>query len=155
MKRKIELFAIAITLVTATSLLAGAFVLQIGKPSANPEAQAKHAVLVVRGVACAAPEETTVTATAEGIVNGKRETIPLKLIPLSEQSTYALTRQWPAEGKWVITLVEANPKFKMPTSAVVNVDRDSVDFGGIMRFNGVPSRENIDAALNTTLASKL
>ncbi len=83
MKRKIKLFAIATTLVTATALIAGGFALQIGKPSANPEAQAKNAVLVVRGYACVASEQTTLTATAEGIVNGKRETIPLKLIPLS------------------------------------------------------------------------
>jgi hypothetical protein len=115
------------------SITAGSLALQIGEPSTNPEAQAKNAVLIVRGYACVAPEKTTVSATAEGIVNGKHQSIPLKLIPLSGESTYALTRQWPTEGKWVITLVEANPRFDLRPSAIVKVDGDAIDWAGITR----------------------
>ena len=38
----------------------------------------------------------------------QRRTIPLELKPLSEPGAYALTQQWPKEGKWVIQLVGKN-----------------------------------------------
>jgi hypothetical protein len=156
MQQKTKVFGPVIALCTAMSLMAGGFALQLGKPSTNPEAQAKNAVLVVRGYACVAPKKTTVSATAEGIVNGKHQSIPLKLVPLSGQSTYALTRQWPTEGKWVITLVEANPRFDSRPSAIVKMDGDAVDWAGITRFSAPPSKEQVEAALNTTsVASKL
>lgn len=156
MQHKTKVFAPLIALAAAVSLVAGGFALQLGKPSANPEAQAKNAVLVVRGYACAAPEKTTVSAMAEGVVNGKRESIPLKLIPLSGESTYALTRQWPSGGKWVITVVEANPRFNSRPSAIVKMDGDTVDWAGITRFTEPPSAQQVEAALNTTsVASKL
>jgi hypothetical protein len=156
MQHKIKVFGPVIALCAAMSLVAGGFALQLGKPSTNPEAQAKNAVLVVRGYACVAPEKTAVSAIAEGIVNGKHQSIPLKLIRLSGESTYALTRQWPIEGKWVITLVETNPRFDSHPSAVVKVDGDAIDWAGITRFPGPPSTEQVEAALNTTaVASKL
>ena len=156
MQHNAKVFAPMVALSAAISLVAGGFALQIGKPSANPEAQAKNALLVVRGYACAAPEKTTVSAKAEGVVNGKRESIPLKLISLSGESTYALTRQWPAEGKWVVTLVEANPRFKSQPSAIVKIDGNSIDWAGITRLPRPPSSQEIEVALNrTALASKL
>ena len=156
MKSKIKVFGPVIALCAAMSLMAGGFALQLGKPSTNPEAQAKNAVLVVRGYACVAPEKTTVSASAEGIVNGKHQSIPLKLIPLSGESTYALTRQWPTEGKWVITLVEANPRFDLRPSAIIKIDGDAIDWAGITRSSKPPSTEQVEAALNATaVASKL
>jgi hypothetical protein len=156
MQHNAKVFAPIIALGAAISLVAGGFALQVGKPSANPEAQAKNAVLVVRGYSCVAPEKTTVSAIAEGLVNGKRERIPLKMIPLSGESTYALTRQWPAEGKWVITMVEANPRFQSQPSAIVKVHGNSVDWAGITRLPRPPSAQEVEMALNTAaLASKL
>jgi hypothetical protein len=156
MQHNAKVFAPVVALGAAISLIAGGFALQIGKPSANPEAQAKNALLVVRGYACVAPEKTTISGVAEGIVNGKRESIPLKLIPLSGESIYALTRQWPAEGKWVITLIEANPRFPSRPSAIVNISGNSVDWPGITRLPRPPSAQEVEVALKTTtLASKL
>jgi hypothetical protein len=144
-----KILGLAATLGAAVSLMAGAFVLQIGKPSANPEAQAKNAVLVVRGVACVEQSKTTVTGTAEGIVNGRHESLPLMLIPLSAQSTYAVTQQWPAEGNWVLTFVMANPHFQSQQSAIVKLDNGSVDWAGITRLAHVPTKDDIEAALST------
>jgi hypothetical protein len=156
MPQKTKIAAVTIALGVAMLLRAGGFALQIGKPSANPEAQTKNAVLVVRGYACAAPEKTTVSAIAEGLVNGERHTIALKLIPLSAQSTYALTRQWPNQGKWVITIVEANPRFNGRPSAIVKVDGDSVQWADITRFSQTPNKQDIETALNTmSVAAKL
>lgn len=143
-------------LVLTSSLLAGGIAIILGKPSANPEALAKHAVLVVEGYACTAHDKTVVTATAEGLVNGKRETIPLRLAALGSPSTYALTRQWPAEGKWVVSIVESNPAIgSRSTSALVRVDGDAVDWANVKRFANLPSAQNIEAALNTTTTASL
>jgi hypothetical protein len=54
------------------------------------------------------PAAAKVTATAVGVVNGERRTIPLELKPLGEPGAYALSQQWPKEGKWVIQLVGKN-----------------------------------------------
>lgn len=148
LRRKLLVFATGLT--TALSLMAGGFVLQIGKPSANPEAQAKNAVLVVRGIACVEQQKTTVTGTAEGIVNGARESMALKLIPLSGQTTYAVMQQWPNDGKWVLAFVMTNPHFGGQQSAIVKVDGASVDWAGITRVNRAATNEDVQAALNTS-----
>jgi hypothetical protein len=136
--------------------MAGGFALEIGRPSANPEAQAQHAVLIVRGYACTHPEKTNLTAKAEGIVNGKRETIPLKLVPLAGSETYAVTRQWPAEGRWVITISITNPAFGLQPSAIVKVSGDSADFTNIKRTTHAPTSEEVQMALSTpALAARL
>lgn len=103
----------------AAPLFAGALLLQIGNPAANPEALAKHAVVVARITACHSPEKTTVTATAEGLVNGVRKTIPLKVIPLSTAGTFAVTREWPEEGVWVVKMIATNSDYKNYASGVV------------------------------------
>jgi hypothetical protein len=150
MRTRTKILAPAAALIAAMSLMAGGFVLQIGKPSANPEAQAKNAVLVVRGYACAEQEKTRVTGTAEGIVDGHQESIGLKLIPLSGESTYAVTQQWPAQGNWILTFVMANPRFPIQQSAMVKVEGASVDWAGIKHLSHAPTKNDIEAALNTS-----
>ena len=99
--RKTMLLAIT---VLAGQLFAGGFYLTLGNPEANPEAKKANAVLVVRADGCHEPEKAQVKAVATGTVDGKRQSIPLQLTKLSEPGTYALTQQWPKEGKWVIEL---------------------------------------------------
>ena len=93
----------AAILALSAQLHAGGFYLQAGNPN-SAEARKAGAVLVLKAEGCNDPAKTVVTATAEGFVNGRRRTIPLKLSALSEPETYALTRQWPTERKWVIHL---------------------------------------------------
>jgi hypothetical protein len=109
----------------ATQLFAGGFYLTLGNPEANPEAQKANAVLVVRADGCHEPEKATVTATATGVINGKRQSIPLKLTKLSAPGTYALSQQWPKEGKWVIEL-SAKDSDRM-TYTLVPAGPDGVD----------------------------
>jgi hypothetical protein len=149
MQVRSKVLGFAATLVAAGSMMAGAFVIQIGRPSANPEAQAENAVLVVRGIACVEQNKTTLTGSAEGIVNGKRESLALRLTPISGQTTYAVTRQWPSEGKWVLAFVMTNPHFGGQQSAIIKVEGDSVDWGDIVRLNRGATKEDVDAALNT------
>jgi hypothetical protein len=151
MQIRVKLFTFAtLAASAAATLIAGSFVLDIGRPSANPEAQAKRAVLVVRSSACTNPEKTNITANAEGVVNGKRQTIALKLVPLSGAGTYAVTQQWPAEGHWVVTLFAANPAYPFPQSAIVNVKGEFANLASVKRSSHAATSTEIEAALSAT-----
>jgi len=103
--RKTLLVAVA---AVAGQLFAGGFFLQLGNPEANTEAKKANAVLVIQATGCHDPATATLTATAFGVVNGKRQSIPLQVTKLSGAGEFALTQQWPKEGKWVIELVGRN-----------------------------------------------
>ena len=92
----------------AGQLFAGGFFLQLGNPEASPEALKAGAVLTVKATGCHDPATATLTATAIGMVNGARREIPLKVTPLSGAGMFAITQQWPKEGRWVIQLVGHN-----------------------------------------------
>ena|SRR5690242_6265729 len=94
--------------VLAGQLLAGGFYLQLGNPDASEEARKANAVLTIKATGCHDPATATLTARAVGTVNGKRQTIPLQVTKLSETGMFALSQQWPNEGKWVIELVGRN-----------------------------------------------
>jgi hypothetical protein len=95
-------------LVLAGQLFAGGFWLQLGNPEASAEARKAGAVVTIKAVGCHDPATAQVTATAIGTVDGRRQTIALKLTPLSETGMFALSQQWPKEGRWVIELVGKN-----------------------------------------------
>jgi hypothetical protein len=114
-------------LVLAYPLLAGSLVLQLGNPSASPEAVKAGAVLTVKAAGCHDPAAATLTATAVGTVNGQRREIPLKVTPLSEPGMFAISQQWPREGKWVIDLVARNEQ--QFTNTLVTAGPDGVDRG--------------------------
>lgn len=97
-------------LALAGQLLAGGFFLQLGNPEANPEARKLNAALVVKASGCHDPAGANLTAVAIGTVNGERREIALKVDRLSEPGAFAIARQWPAEGKWVIQLTAKNPQ---------------------------------------------
>jgi hypothetical protein len=106
MRKSVQaLFATAILLAAAVQLLAGGLFVMLGNPDASAEARAHNAVLTLKLAGCHEPEKATITATAIRIVAGKRETIPLKLIALSEPGSYAVTRQWPESERWVLQFV--------------------------------------------------
>ena len=48
--------------------------------------------------------EATLTASAEGIVGGARRSVALDVATTSRPGTYALRRQWPAEGTWMLVI---------------------------------------------------
>jgi len=81
------------------------FALQVGPPVAGNAQPAKTSVLVVRPAGCAEPAHAQITATAEGIVNGARRSVPLKLSPLPTSGVHAIHREWPSLGVWIVNLV--------------------------------------------------
>jgi hypothetical protein len=133
--------------ILAAPLFAGALVLEIGNPSANPEAVAKHAALVARMTACTSPEKTTVTASAEGVVDGMRKSIPLKIVPLSTAGTYAVAREWPA-GTWAVKMVATNPDYKdYAASVLVPVENGALRLASVKHYYRIAPAEPEVAAI--------
>jgi hypothetical protein len=111
--------------ILAAPLFAGGFFLQLGNPEANPEARRLNAAIVVQAAGCHDPAAAQVTATAVGVVGGERRTIPLKLVKLAQAGAFAVTPQWPKEGKWVIEIVGRSGE--MFTNTLVTAGPDGVD----------------------------
>jgi len=146
--KNLKKYSIALSIL-AVPLLAGALRVEVGSPAGNQEALAKQAVLVVRTTACHSPEKTTMTATAEGVVNGTRKSIPLKLISLSMPGTFAVTRQWPEQGTWAVKAIATNPEYKdYATSAVVPVEKNTAQWAAVKHYYHAPSEAEVLASLN-------
>lgn len=141
---------IAATVAIGLPLLAGALTVEIGNPSANPEALSKHAVLVARTTACHAPEKTSLTATAEGAIDGQRRTIPLKLIPLATPGTFGVAHEWPSTGTWAVKIVARNPEYQnYTTGALIRFDGGSAEWSSVKRYYHEPTGEEVTAMLDT------
>jgi hypothetical protein len=108
-------------LTTAFAAMAGTmFRLEIGPPVAGgTTTKLKNAVLVVRPVLCEPVTAVRITGTAEGSVHGARQSIPLRLTPLPTPGVYAVQRQWPADGQWVLHLAGSCPSSKAAASTIV------------------------------------
>jgi hypothetical protein len=116
---------VTLMLACAGQMFAGGFWLQVGNPEANPAAAKMGAVVIIKAVGCHDPASAKVTATAVGVVNGERRTIPLELQALGEPGSYALSQQWPKEGRWVIQLVGRNGE--QFTNTLIGAGPDGLD----------------------------
>ena len=81
---------------------AGGFYIAVERP-AKGDAELKEAVLLVRPYGCHKPEDANVTVTAEGLVNGKRQSIAVQLTKTSK-GVFAIKQQWPQSGAWVLSI---------------------------------------------------
>jgi len=135
----------------AIPVFAGALTLQLDDVKTNPEAIAQNAAVVAHITACHSPEKTTVTAFAEGIVNGKRQTISLKVTTLSQPGSFAVSHQWPHDGAWAVKLIATNPDYKnYSTAIVVPFHDDRTDRASAKVFYYAPSAEEVDSVLKST-----
>ena len=132
-------------LAAAMPMFAGGFWLQTGNPEASAEARALKAAVVVQAVGCHEPAKARVEGVAVGIVNGIRKTVPLKVTRLSGPGMFAVTRQWPSEGKWAIQLVGKNAG--MVTSAVLVATPEGVDRKNTKFYQGLPPEEEVTTML--------
>jgi len=102
--RRTLLTMTAAAIMAAGTLMAGGFWLQLGNPEASAEARKANAVVTIIAAGCSDPAKAEVTATAIGMVDGKRKEIPLAVTKLSKPGMFAISQQWPKEGKWVIQM---------------------------------------------------
>jgi hypothetical protein len=118
---------LALTFACAVPALAGGFGIQVQLPDRNDPRQ-KDAFLVVRPIGCHGPG-ASVTATAEGIVNGKRKSgsLPLTLIAKGSDKdpcdTYLLKRPALPEGTWALA-ISATSVDKIRTGVIVELTPD-------------------------------
>lgn len=137
----------------SADLLAGGFFITLGNPAASHDPKAKNAVLLVRPDGCQNPVGAKVDGMVEGIVAGERRSVPLDLIPLETKGTYAVMRQWPAEGTWVVRITA---RFGgRTTSALVPVDDDSFHRELAKWYPGEPPAGALDAMLQHSAGSRV
>ena len=129
--------------------------LSIESPVNPYDPSAKDALLLVHAsFREGASQLSDVTGSAEGLVNGGRRSIPLRFQSTDREGVYALRRQWPAEGRWVLRIALRT------TTAVVAIDPagnvGSVQVPTTVNANGdrvprvVTSRE-VDSVLTATM----
>lgn len=92
--------SILASLTAATVSMAGGFQLRVETPDSK---ETQGAVLIVRTFGCQVPDDAEMVATAEGIVRGERRSIKLELAHRGA-GVYAIRRQWPQEGVWVLAI---------------------------------------------------
>jgi hypothetical protein len=64
--------------------------------------QNNNAAMTVEAQGCQDYSHARITGQAEGIVNGKRQSMSLELTPTEKPGIYTVRKQWPAEGRWVL-----------------------------------------------------
>lgn len=119
--------ALLVVLMMAAPAIAGTmFRLEIGPPIAAGTGtpitkQFKNkVVLAVRPRVCDNLSSVQISGTAEGLVNGARQSLPLELIPVNpSEGIYAVRRQWPENGHWVLQLNGTCPNPKASASTLV------------------------------------
>jgi hypothetical protein len=88
----------------------------------NPfDATTRGAVLLVHAATREGPPAAAaLTGTVEGIVRGARRSMSLRLDATPNPGVFAVRRQWPAEGTWLLRISLQN------TTAIVSLDGDRV-----------------------------
>ena len=104
---------------------------------ANPlDRTTRGAYLLVHAFHHGTPVGLPVSGTAEGIVDGKRRTVTLDFTTTSRPGVFALARQWPAEGRWLLAITVAQGEDGDGATALVRLAPE----GGIAAVE-VPSRQ--------------
>ena len=83
------------------------FSLAIGNPVAvaHPNGVVKKDIgFAVRGENCADIAKIRITGTAEGMVDGARRSIPLRVVAGETAGAFAISHDWPQQGMWVVNL---------------------------------------------------
>jgi len=128
------LFTACVAMLVAIAVSAQAspgtmFRLEVGLPVAAGTAKkivkdGKKTVLAVRAVVCEDLANVRITGTAEGLVNGARQSIPLTLTAVDQsEAVYAVVQQWPDNGAWVLHLKGSCAKPKAAASTLVPMNK--------------------------------
>ena len=84
----------------------------------------KKVVVAVRAVVCENLADVRLTGTAEGLVDGKRQSLPITLTAIEPaEAVYAIQQQWPESGAWVLHLKGSCPSPKSEASTLVAVSK--------------------------------
>ena len=90
-------------LLASSPAFAGGFQLSVETPGGSADPQLRDVVLIARTYGCHQPADAKLSATAEGIVDGNRKSLPLEMRSIGS-GVYAIRQQWPSEGTWVLAI---------------------------------------------------
>jgi hypothetical protein len=108
----------ALTLTASTRALAGPPWIAIEYPVNPYDRTSRDAFLTVRTYHHGDFQARTVTGRAEGVVNGKRESMPLDIRAGSQAGMYVVRWHAPANGKWVLVINSSNQGLNEATAIV-------------------------------------
>lgn len=130
--RKLALIA-GLTAVASTVAIAGPPWIAIEYPANPHDPGTRGALLTVRTYHHGELISYQLSGTAEGIVNGRRQTMPLDIRRLPQTGMYAVRFQKPAQGSWML-VITSSQNGAFAASALVTLDSS----GGIASVS-VPS----------------
>jgi hypothetical protein len=135
----------------STLALAEEFRLGIGPAIAGASKSSKKGFMAVRAEGCPEPSKASITGTAEGLIGGRRQTVPLNLIGLSP-GVYSVPQNWSQDGIWVLHFQGSYQNLK--ASALVPIGP-----GGFMRepsrfFPRPATAAEVDSALRALAGSR-
>ena len=150
----VRTFGLTAILVAAVSGPAAAqdFALQVGPPvaaAAGTFVKKDSVLFVVRPGGCGDPGAARITATAEGIVNGSRQSLTLKLAPLSPPGVHAVSRDMPSGGVWVINLVGTCAGRTAGALVALAGPKPEYRREGVKQLTHAATRDEIEASLKT------
>ena len=140
---------VAAVLGVSTIAVAGGLWIAIQNPSTlkDKDPVAARAVVLVRADGCHNPAEALMSGSAEGLVNGVRKSIPLKLERVSQPATYAVAPQWPAEGVWVLNF--KGTYLGRTTGALVEITPHKFEKVSAKLFPREATAEEVEASLKS------
>jgi hypothetical protein len=95
--------ALALTATFAGTALAGGMHAKVEGPGPD------GVTYTARMYACDPDTKFDPWAHAEGMVDGKRQSVLLRVKPTGEHGVYTFQRAWPEEGKWMVRFVLGHP----------------------------------------------
>ena len=140
----------ATTLIAAPNIAKWPAWLSIEAPVNSFDGASRGALLLVH--ATQREGHTTVAdidGSAEGLVNGVRQSVKLQFVATAHPDVYALRRQWPVDGTWLLrialhettAIVTLNPDGSVAASRVPTHDQ------GSWSLPSAVTRRDIDSAL--------
>ena len=145
----------ALALLAAAATAGASFRIEIGSTAAlgmdtKFKNSPKKLVVAVRAVGCEDLAAVRITGTAEGLVNGKRQSLPIMLTAIDPaQAVYAITQQWPQEGTWVLHLKGSCSNPKGDASTLVAVTRGTFLRDKSQVLRDPATQKQIEGALAT------
>jgi len=118
-----KLLLLTATLMVLTSTaFAGGIGLHADVASSPCDIARGGVALKVTTLDCGTPRHLSLQGRAEGIVNGKRASLPLEVRKTTTAGVYDVAAQWPASGRWV--LVFTTSRYGQNQSLIVDLGAD-------------------------------
>lgn len=146
-----------------TGAVLGAPWLSLEAPANPMDPEVAGAAFVVRAYNHERPLGAALVGRAEGIVDGERRSLELKIRETKRPGTFVVPAEWPAEGEWVVRigfagespatlLVELGSGGGLQAERYYGMQTRAVALGSVRVVQGEPSEGQIDTRLRTLAA---